>query len=258
MSSSGGRRDHRHRVVGVDRARSVRRHPDRHGRARAPAVDEVVSASQEAAANVLRWPRRPRSSPRRCSGNRPPGAGLRQASPARRWGRRAAPDDRVGELSKAAARIGDVVELISTIAGQTNLLALNATIEAARAGQPDAALPWWPPRSRRWPSRPRRPPARSVSGLRLEHPGRHRAVGWQPSGDQRHHRAVVGNLLEVAAAVEEQRRGHARKSPLACGRRPDGTALAMSANLGDVRRGASETGSKCSQVLAARLALPVC
>jgi methyl-accepting chemotaxis protein len=42
-------------------------------------------------------------------------------------------NDRVGELSKAAARIGDVVELINTIAGQTNLLALNATIEAARA-----------------------------------------------------------------------------------------------------------------------------
>jgi ABC-type transporter Mla subunit MlaD len=38
-------------------------------------------------------------------------------------------------LAKAAQRIGDVVELISTIAGQTNLLALNATIEAARAGE---------------------------------------------------------------------------------------------------------------------------
>jgi methyl-accepting chemotaxis protein len=42
--------------------------------------------------------------------------------------------ERVSELSKAASRIGDVVELINTIAGQTNLLALNATIEAARAG----------------------------------------------------------------------------------------------------------------------------
>ncbi len=38
-------------------------------------------------------------------------------------------------LSEAAARIGDVVRLISDIAGQTNLLALNATIEAARAGE---------------------------------------------------------------------------------------------------------------------------
>ncbi len=38
-------------------------------------------------------------------------------------------------LAKAAQKIGDVVELINTIAGQTNLLALNATIEAARAGE---------------------------------------------------------------------------------------------------------------------------
>lgn len=38
-------------------------------------------------------------------------------------------------LAEAAARIGNVVELISDIAGQTNLLALNATIEAARAGE---------------------------------------------------------------------------------------------------------------------------
>jgi methyl-accepting chemotaxis protein len=38
-------------------------------------------------------------------------------------------------LSAAAQKIGDVVRLISDIAGQTNLLALNATIEAARAGE---------------------------------------------------------------------------------------------------------------------------
>ena len=41
----------------------------------------------------------------------------------------------VDTLNSAAARIGDVVSLISNIAGQTNLLALNATIEAARAGE---------------------------------------------------------------------------------------------------------------------------
>ena len=38
-------------------------------------------------------------------------------------------------LAEAAGRIGEVVRLISDIAGQTNLLALNATIEAARAGE---------------------------------------------------------------------------------------------------------------------------
>ena len=39
------------------------------------------------------------------------------------------------ELSTAAQKIGDIIQLINEIAGQTNLLALNATIEAARAGE---------------------------------------------------------------------------------------------------------------------------
>ncbi len=40
----------------------------------------------------------------------------------------------MAELANAATRIGEVINLIQSIAGQTNLLALNATIEAARAG----------------------------------------------------------------------------------------------------------------------------
>jgi len=43
-------------------------------------------------------------------------------------------DGIVHALSEGAEKIGQVVELIASIAGQTNLLALNATIEAARAG----------------------------------------------------------------------------------------------------------------------------
>jgi ABC-type transporter Mla subunit MlaD len=43
-------------------------------------------------------------------------------------------DKLVATLADNARTIGDVVGLISSIAGQTNLLALNATIEAARAG----------------------------------------------------------------------------------------------------------------------------
>jgi methyl-accepting chemotaxis protein len=41
----------------------------------------------------------------------------------------------VSGLAEAASRIGEIVELINSIAAQTNLLALNATIEAARAGE---------------------------------------------------------------------------------------------------------------------------
>ncbi|MCQ8277427.1 methyl-accepting chemotaxis protein [Acetobacteraceae bacterium KSS8] len=41
----------------------------------------------------------------------------------------------VTQLAEASARVGQIVELISSIAAQTNLLALNATIEAARAGE---------------------------------------------------------------------------------------------------------------------------
>ena len=44
-------------------------------------------------------------------------------------------DQVVRALAEGAQQIGEVVNLISSIAGQTNLLALNATIEAARAGE---------------------------------------------------------------------------------------------------------------------------
>ncbi len=63
----------------------------------------------------------------------------RQVSQSAQVSRKAAEDARrtdvvVQTLSDGAQKIGQVVQLISSIAGQTNLLALNATIEAARAG----------------------------------------------------------------------------------------------------------------------------
>jgi len=41
----------------------------------------------------------------------------------------------IAKLGESSAQIGEVIKVITSIAGQTNLLALNATIEAARAGE---------------------------------------------------------------------------------------------------------------------------
>ncbi|RNJ64488.1 MAG: HAMP domain-containing protein [Porphyrobacter sp. IPPAS B-1204] len=44
-------------------------------------------------------------------------------------------DSTIGALSSSAMEVGEIVELIRTIAQRTNLLALNASIEAARGGE---------------------------------------------------------------------------------------------------------------------------
>lgn len=67
----------------------------------------------------------------------------------------------VAELSQSAERIGNVVNLIDTIARQTNLLALNATIEAARAGESGKGFAVVAQEVKRSLRKPVRRPARS-------------------------------------------------------------------------------------------------
>ncbi|WP_160936336.1 methyl-accepting chemotaxis protein [Teichococcus coralli] len=83
-------------------------------------VQTVAAAAEELSASIAEVARQVRDSAARAE----------QASAAAQQ-----TDRTVRGLSEAAARIGDVVQLIAGIASQTNLLALNATIEAARAGE---------------------------------------------------------------------------------------------------------------------------
>jgi methyl-accepting chemotaxis protein len=156
--------------------------------------------------------------------------------------------DRVSELSKAAARIGDVVELINTIAGQTNLLALNATIEAARAGEAGRGFAVV---------------ASEVKALAEQTAKATGEIGEQISGIQtatqqsvdaiRQISGTIEKLSEIssaiAAAVEEQ--GMATQEISRNVEQAAQGTRQVSSGITDVQRGASETGSASSQVLSA-------
>jgi len=160
--------------------------------------------------------------------------------------------ERVSELSKAAARIGDVVELINTIAGQTNLLALNATIEAARAGEAGRGFAVV---------------ASEVKALAEQTAKATGEIGQQISGIQAATQDSVSAIKEIsgtieklseisstiAAAVEEQ--GAATQEISRNVQQAAQGTHEVSSNITDVQRGASETGSASSQVLSAAQSL---
>jgi methyl-accepting chemotaxis protein len=160
--------------------------------------------------------------------------------------------DRVSELSKAATRIGDVVELINTIAGQTNLLALNATIEAARAGDAGRGFAVV---------------ASEVKALAEQTAKATGEIGQQISGIQVATEESVGAIKAIsgtierlseisstiAAAVEEQ--GAATQEIARNVQQASQGTQEVSSNITEVQRGASETGSASSQVLSAAQSL---
>jgi methyl-accepting chemotaxis protein len=156
--------------------------------------------------------------------------------------------ERVGELSQAATRIGDVVELINAIAGQTNLLALNATIEAARAGEAGRGFAVV---------------ASEVKALAQQTAKATGEIGQQISSIQaatqdsvnaiKQISGTIERLSEVsstiAAAVEEQ--GAATQEISRNVQQAAQGTHQVSSNIVNVQHGANETGSASSQVLLA-------
>ncbi|QDM25175.1 hypothetical protein FNL56_02685 [Tardiphaga sp. vice304] len=161
-------------------------------------------------------------------------------------------NNRVSELAKAATRIGDVVELINTIAGQTNLLALNATIEAARAGEAGRGFAVV---------------ASEVKALAEQTAKATGEISQQINGIQgatqesvdaiQEIGATIGRMSEIAStiasAVEEQ--GAATQEiSRNVQQAAQGTHM-VSSNIGDIQRGAGDTGSASAQVLSAAQSL---
>jgi methyl-accepting chemotaxis protein len=161
-------------------------------------------------------------------------------------------NDRVSELSKAASRIGDVVELINTIAGQTNLLALNATIEAARAGEAGRGFAVV---------------ASEVKALAEQTAKATGEIGQQITGIQAATQESVNAIREISGTIEklseisstiaaavEQQGAATQEISRNVQQAAQGTQQ-VSANITDVQRGASETGTASSQVLSAAQSL---
>jgi PAS domain S-box-containing protein len=200
-------------------------------------VQSVASATEEMASSVNEISRQVQESARMA------GEAVEQARTT---------NDRVSELSKAAARIGDVVELINTIAGQTNLLALNATIEAARAGEAGRGFAVV---------------ASEVKALAEQTAKATGEIGQQITGIQAATQDSVNSIKEIsgtieklseisstiAAAVEEQ--GAATQEISRNVQQAAQGTQQVSSNITDVQRGASETGSASSQVLSAAQSL---
>jgi PAS domain S-box-containing protein len=200
-------------------------------------VQSVASATEEMASSVSEIGRQVMESARMAGG------AVDQAR---------AVNDRVGELSKAASRIGDVVELISTIAGQTNLLALNATIEAARAGEAGRGFAVV---------------ASEVKALAEQTAKATGEIGQQIGAIQSATQESVNAIKEIAGTIEtlseisstiaaavEQQGAATQEISRNVQQAAQGTQQ-VSSNIIDVQHGASETGSASSQVLSAAQSL---
>ncbi len=150
----------------------------------------------------------------------------------------------VARLSTSAANIGEVVQLISAIAGQTNLLAPQRDHRGRRGpGKPGADLPSWPRKSRTSPRRPRKRRSRSKGKISRMQADTSNVVSAISSISD-----VIGNLKRdassIAHAVSETARRHpgnrSQHDPSAQGTRDVATNIIV---VSDASR---QSGDECS------------
>ncbi|MFG1478406.1 HAMP domain-containing methyl-accepting chemotaxis protein [Xanthobacter sp. V4C-4] len=156
------------------------------------------------------------------------------------------------DLAQAAARIGDVVGLISSIAGQTNLLALNATIEAARAGDAGKGFAVVASEVKALATQTAKATEEIESQISaIQSSTRHAVQVIETVGTQIRNMSDVAS--SISAAVEEQ--GVATRE---IARNVDQAATGthtVSAHIAKVAQTADETGDSAGHVLSAAAAL---
>ncbi|WFU43578.1 methyl-accepting chemotaxis protein [Bradyrhizobium sp. CB82] len=194
-------------------------------------VQSVASASEELAASVGEVGRQVQES------SRIAGEAVRQAG---------ITNEQIARLAQAATRIGDVVDLINSIAGQTNLLALNATIEAARAGDAGRGFAVVAAEVKALAEQTAKATeeiSHQVSGMQ-DVTGKSVAAITDISG-------TISSMSEIATAVSaavEQQGAATHEIARNIQQAAQGTGE-VSAGVADVQRGAAETGSASAQLL---------
>ncbi|QGY04016.1 HAMP domain-containing protein [Methylobacterium mesophilicum SR1.6/6] len=158
----------------------------------------------------------------------------------------------VQALSQAATRIGDMVGLISNIAGQTNLLALNATIEAARAGEAGRGFAVVAAEVKELAQQT----ARATEEISQQIGQIQGVTGQAVSAIDviaARIREINGVATTIAAAVEEQ--GAATQEIVRNVSQAATGTEQVTSNIGGVAKASEETGAAAAQVLGAAGAL---